>query len=85
MAADPIEQFKINKLVDFGQVNLPLFGRTDLAFTNSHAAMTIAFLAVVGFLTLVTANMKVVPGRTQAAGRAAVLHDRQPRRVDHRP
>jgi F-type H+-transporting ATPase subunit a len=30
--------------------------------------MTIAFLMVVGFLTLVTSNMKVVPGRTQAAG-----------------
>ena len=27
MAADPIEQFKINKLVEFGQVNLPLLGR----------------------------------------------------------
>ena len=68
MAADPIEQFKISKLVDFGQVNLPLIGKTDLAFTNSHVAMTIAFLAIVAFLTVVTSNMKVVPGRTQAAG-----------------
>jgi F-type H+-transporting ATPase subunit a len=68
MAIDPIHQFQITKLVDFGQVNLPLIGRTDLAFTNSHVAMTIAFLAIVGFLTLVTANMKVVPTRTQAAG-----------------
>lgn len=68
MAADPIEQFKIAKLVDFGQVDLPLFGRTDLAFTNSHLAMTIAFVAVVLFLSLVTANMQVVPGRLQAVG-----------------
>jgi len=67
-AADPIHQFQITKLIDFGQVNLPLIGRTDLAFTNSHLAMTIAFLAIVGFLTLVTSNMKVVPGRTQAVG-----------------
>jgi F-type H+-transporting ATPase subunit a len=68
MAADPIEQFKIHKMADFGQVNLPLFGPTDLAITNSHIAMTIAFLLVVTFLTIVTTNMKVVPGRTQAAG-----------------
>jgi F-type H+-transporting ATPase subunit a len=68
MAADPIHQFQITKLVDFGQVNLPLIGRTDLAFTNSHLAMTIAFLVIVAFLTIVTSNMKVVPGRTQAVG-----------------
>src|ERR1700761_2461840 len=68
MAADPIQQFRITKLVDFGQVNLPLVGRTDLAFTNSHVAMTIAFLAIVLFMTLVTTNMQVVPGRLQATG-----------------
>jgi F-type H+-transporting ATPase subunit a len=68
MAADPIEQFKITKLVDFGQVNLPVFGPTDLAFTNSHLAMTIAFAVIVGFMSLVTANMKVVPGRLQTVG-----------------
>jgi F-type H+-transporting ATPase subunit a len=68
MAADPIHQFQITKLADFGQVNLPVFGVTDLAFTNSHLAMTIAFVIVVGFLSLVTANMQVVPGRLQAAG-----------------
>ena len=68
MAADPIHQFQITKLVDFGQVNLPLIGRTDLAFTNSHLAMTIAFLVIVVFLSIVTANMKVVPTRTQAVG-----------------
>jgi F-type H+-transporting ATPase subunit a len=68
MATDPIHQFKIEKLVDFGTVNLPVFGQTDLAFTNSHLAMTIAFVIVVGFLSLVTANMQVVPGRLQAVG-----------------
>jgi F-type H+-transporting ATPase subunit a len=68
MAADPIHQFQITKLVDFGQVTLPLVGKTDLAFTNSHLAMTLAFAAIVIFLTIVTSNMKVVPGRTQAAG-----------------
>ena len=68
MAADPIHQFQIEKLIDFGQVNLPVFGATDLAFTNSHLAMTIAFTAIVLFMSAVTANMKVVPGRLQTAG-----------------
>jgi len=68
MAADPIHQFKIEKLLDFGQVTLPLIGRVDLAFTNSHAAMTLAFILIVGFMALVTSNMQVVPNRTQAAG-----------------
>lgn len=67
-ANDPIHQFQIEKLVDFGVVNLPLFGRTELAFTNSHLAMTIAFVAVVGFMTLVTSKMQVVPGRLQSVG-----------------
>ena len=68
MAADPIEQFKIEKLVDFGTVNLPVFGKSDLAFTNSHLAMTIAFVMAVGFLTLATSKMQVVPGRWQMVG-----------------
>jgi len=67
-ANDPIHQFQIEKLVDFGTVNLPLFGRSDIAFTNSHLAMTVAFVLVVGFMSLVTAKMQVVPGRLQAAG-----------------
>jgi F-type H+-transporting ATPase subunit a len=68
MATDPIHQFKIEKLVDFGTYNLPVFGQSDIAFTNSHMAMTIAFAVVVGFLSLVTAKMQVVPGRMQAVG-----------------
>jgi F-type H+-transporting ATPase subunit a len=66
--ADPIHQFQIEKLVDFGTVTLPVFGRSELAFTNSHLAMTIAFALVVGFLSVVTARMQVVPGRLQAVG-----------------
>lgn len=67
-STDPIHQFQIVKLVDFGEATLPLFGRTELAFTNSHLAMTIAFVAVVLFLQLATARAQVVPGRLQAAG-----------------
>src|SRR5690349_885705 len=70
MATDPIHQFQITKLYDFGEVVLPVFGRTELAFTNSHLAMTVAFAAIVIFLSIVTARMKVVPGRTQATGEA---------------
>ncbi len=68
MAADPIHQFQIEKLVDFGQVTLPVFGVSEIAFTNSHLAMTIAFVIIVGFLSLVTAKMQIVPGRMQAIG-----------------
>ena len=66
--ADPLHQFQIQKIVDLPDVTLPVVGTVDLAFTNSHLAMTIAFAAVVGFLALVTAGAKVVPGRLQSVG-----------------
>ncbi|MFA7262882.1 MAG: F0F1 ATP synthase subunit A [Caulobacter sp.] len=66
--AGPLEQFEIHKLVDFPDMTLPLVGKVDLAFTNSHLAMTIVFVVIVGFLSLVTASPKVVPGRLQTVG-----------------
>ncbi len=66
--AGPLHQFEIVPLSPSVDVVLPLIGRTTLAFTNSHLAMTVAFLLVVGFMMLVTSNAKVVPGRMQAAG-----------------
>ncbi|KQW83109.1 F0F1 ATP synthase subunit A [Brevundimonas sp. Root1279] len=68
--ADPLHQFQVTPLpgLDFGEVTLPIVGTVHLAFTNSHLAMTIAFVVVVGFLSLVTAGAKVVPGRLQAVG-----------------
>ena len=66
--ADPIHQYQIVKVVDLPDVTLPLVGMVDLAITNSHIAMTLAFAAVVLFLTLVTSNAKVVPGRLQTVG-----------------
>jgi len=66
--ADPIEQFQIVKIVDLPDVTVPGLGVVDLAITNSHIAMTIAFGLVVLLLTLVTSGAKVVPGRMQAAG-----------------
>lgn len=66
--ADPIHQFQIVKVVDLPDVTLPLVGVVDLAITNSHIAMTLAFAAVVLFLTLVTSRPQVVPGRLQTVG-----------------
>lgn len=66
--ADPLHQFQIQKLVELPDVTLPGVGVVDLAFTNSHLAMTIAFLAIVGFLFAVTSKAQVVPGRLQTVG-----------------
>jgi F-type H+-transporting ATPase subunit a len=68
--ADPLHQFKAQPLpgLDFGEVTLPVVGTVHLAFTNSHLAMTIAFLVVVGFLAVFTSGAKVVPGRLQVVG-----------------
>lgn len=66
--ADPIHQFEIVKIVDLPDVTVPGLGVMDLAITNSHVAMTLAFALVVLFLTLVTARAKVVPGRLQSVG-----------------
>jgi F-type H+-transporting ATPase subunit a len=66
--ADPIKQFEVVPLVEFGEVAVPFLGTQQIAFTNSHLAMTIAFAMVVLFLQLVTAGAKVVPGRLQSAG-----------------
>lgn len=66
--ADPLHQFQIQKIVDLPDVTLPGIGYVDLAITNSHVAMTIAFAAVVAFLAIVTSGAKVVPGRLQSVG-----------------
>lgn len=66
--AGPIEQFEVKPLVEFGTVNVPVLGEQLIAITNAHVAMTIAFAAIVGFLTLATSRMAVVPGRMQGAG-----------------
>ena len=68
--ADPIHQFQITPLpgLDFGEVTLPVIGTVHLAFTNSHLAMTLAFVLVIAFLQVSTSRAQVVPGRLQAAG-----------------
>ena len=66
--ADPLHQFQIAKIVDLPDVTLPVIGTVDLAFTNSHLAMTVAFVVIMGFMAMVTGGAKVVPGRVQAVG-----------------
>ncbi|MFN5615895.1 MAG: F0F1 ATP synthase subunit A [Brevundimonas sp.] len=66
--ADPIYQFKVKTLVDLPDVAVPGLGVVDLAFTNSHLAMTVAFLLMAGFMQAVTSRAQIVPGRFQAAG-----------------
>jgi F-type H+-transporting ATPase subunit a len=66
--AGPIEQFEVKPLVEFGTVNVPVLGEQLIAITNAHVAMTLAFVAIVGFLSLATSRMAVVPGRMQSAG-----------------
>lgn len=68
--ADPIEQFEVHPIpgLEFGEVTLPVLGVQQIAVTNSHVAMTIAFALVVLFLTAVTSGAKVVPGRWQSVG-----------------
>jgi F-type H+-transporting ATPase subunit a len=66
--ADPLHQFKIEKIVDLPDITLPVVGHVDLAITNSHVAMTVAFAAIVLFLTAVTAKPQIVPGRLQTVG-----------------
>ncbi len=68
MAVGPIEQFEVHRIADFGDVTLPVLGRTNFAFTNSTLAMTVAFGLVVAFMAAVTARPQVVPGRLQTAG-----------------
>ena len=66
--ADPLHQFKIEKIIDLPDITLPGLGQVDLAITNSHVAMTVAFAAIVLFLTAVTAKPQIVPGRLQTVG-----------------
>ena len=58
---DPIHQFGITELFDFGNV-----GGVHLAFTNSALFMVIAVALISSFLILSTGSRAVVPGRLQS-------------------
>jgi F-type H+-transporting ATPase subunit a len=61
MAADPIHQFQIKKLVTLGEI-----GGVEIAFTNSAAFMLAAVAVTAGGLVLATAGRSLVPGRVQS-------------------
>ena len=69
--ADPMHQFKVEKVLDLPDVTLPLVGTIDMAITNSTVAMFVAAALVILFFALVTASPKVVPGKLQAMGEGA--------------
>ncbi len=58
---DPIHQFAITNLVEFGQ-----FGGTTIAFTNQALFMVLAVIGVTAFLLLSTGSRGLVPGRMQS-------------------
>ena len=57
---DPIHQFGITHLIDFGTI-----GGIPLAFTNSALFMVVTVLLISGFLIFSTAGRAIVPGRLQ--------------------
>jgi F-type H+-transporting ATPase subunit a len=69
--ADPMHQFEIHKVVDLAAYSFTLPGTSiviDPSITNSTVSMLIAAGILIGFLGLVTAAPKVVPGRLQNVG-----------------
>lgn len=58
---DPIHQFAINNLLEFGE-----FGGTTIAFTNQSLFMVLAVIGVTAFLLLSTGSRGLVPGRLQS-------------------
>jgi F-type H+-transporting ATPase subunit a len=58
---DPIHQFAITNLVDFGTI-----GGVHFAFTNSALFMVLIVALIAGFLILGTSGAALVPGRLQS-------------------
>jgi F-type H+-transporting ATPase subunit a len=66
--ASPLDQFKIKKVVELPDINVPGLGAVDLSVTNSTVAMMISAGLIVLFMSVVTAKPAVVPGRVQSVG-----------------
>lgn len=61
MAADPIAQFQIKKIVTLGHI-----GGHEIALTNSAVFMIVAVAFILGFIYLATTSPRLVPGRLQS-------------------
>lgn len=60
VAADPMHQFHISRLIPFE------IGGFDLSFTNSALWMVISILFIIGFFAFATSKMSTVPSRLQS-------------------
>jgi F-type H+-transporting ATPase subunit a len=58
---DPVHQFGINNIVDFGNI-----GGVHFGFTNSALFMFVTVALIAAFLLLSTSSRAIVPGRFQA-------------------
>ena len=61
MAADPIAQFQIKKIVTLGHI-----GGHEIALTNSAVFMIAAVSLILGLIYLATTSRRLVPGRLQS-------------------
>jgi len=61
MAADPIAQFQIKKIVTLGHI-----GGHEIALTNSAVFMIAAVSLILGLTYLATTSRRLVPGRLQS-------------------
>lgn len=61
MAADPIAQFQIKKIVTLGHI-----GPYEIALTNSAVFMIAAVVVIVGGMLLATRGQTLIPGRFQS-------------------
>jgi F-type H+-transporting ATPase subunit a len=66
--ADPMEQFRIHKVLELPHIPLPGGLVIDPSITNSTVAMLLAAGLVTIFFASVTARPQVVPGRVQMMG-----------------
>lgn len=61
MAADPIAQFQIKKIVTLGHI-----GGHEIALTNSAVFMIAAVALILGLTYLATTSRRLIPGRLQS-------------------
>ncbi|MEM9810725.1 MAG: F0F1 ATP synthase subunit A, partial [Pseudomonadota bacterium] len=65
LAAGPMEQFEIKSIIPLS------FGETDISYTNASLWMTIVLLSALGFFTLATQRLALIPGGMQSMGEMA--------------
>lgn len=64
-AAGPMDQFIVKTIIPFS------FGETDISFTNASFWMMIGVLTALGFFTLATKRLALIPGGMQSMGEMA--------------